>query len=71
MWKALAKVRFNKTQRDTMAKAAENVGTLLTGAAFVQGLFGVNHIDAKSAVVGAVMAVGCFAAALWLRRNET
>ncbi|HVA56017.1 MAG TPA: hypothetical protein VNI53_09525 [Gammaproteobacteria bacterium] len=64
-------MRLNKAQRETMAKVAENIGTLLIGAVFVQELFGKKPIGAWSAVSGVGMAILSYVAAIWLRRKES
>ena len=71
MWKALTKRRLNKSQRETVAKASENPGTLLTGAVLLQDIVGTKPIGAKAIWLSIGMALVAYTVAIWLRRDET
>lgn len=70
MWKALAMPRLNKAQRETVAKAAENIGTLLTGAILLQDVLGTKAVEARTVWLSLGVAVVAYAWAIWLRRDD-
>ena len=64
-------VRFNKSQNDTVAKATENLGTLLAGAVLLQEFLGTKPITVWSKVECIIAAIICYAVAIYVRRIET
>jgi len=51
--------------------SAENVGTLLVGAVFVQVLFSKTPTNPWAVGIGVTMAIASYTMAIWLRRKDS
>lgn len=61
-------MKLNKDQRNAMARIAGNVGTMLIAALLVSAALRLHPLTIPMYIVGIIVAVVCYALAIWFNK---